>query len=338
MTLKTMKNSENYTSCYKIFQELKIQERAPNQYISVDSVPSSKFHKIGISNEGYPIFFVKCNDTNKAIDIKLELVSVLFSKDCNIKEGATITNSKFAIILLKTLNMELQKYFTDVFSIILNKIADIPSERELNSEVRKVIDLFSNITKPALKSIQGLWAELLVIEKSFNPEYLIQSWHVSAQDKYDFNDSIDKIEVKSTSKANRIHSFSIEQLNCNPGSGLLVISILALESGKGKSIFDLKESISHKINNLELEVKLNELIYNTLRSDYENANSIYFDYQYAVDSILAFDVIDIPKLLTNTIPQGVLNVKFDVNFANLTDVKTNGNNLDLSQLFRSLNL
>jgi len=333
-----MTNKNFNQTGFNVFLELKMRKSSSEDYISVESAPSSKFHKIGISNEGYPLFFVKCNDLNNAIDINLELISVLFSKDCNIKEGPNISNNKFAIVLLKTINTDLQRYFTDVFSIILKKINELPSEMELNSEVRKVIDLFSLITKPALKTVQGLWSELLVIEKSLDPAYLINSWHISPNDKYDFNDSKDKIEVKSTNKAIRIHRFSLNQLNNNPGSGLLIISICVIETGNGVSIFDLKESISNKINNLDLEIKLNEIIFNTLRSEFKNANSIFFDYQLGCDSLLAYDVNDIPKINLNSIPQGVLNVKFDVDFTNLFDVVKKGYDLNKSLLFSAIQI
>jgi hypothetical protein len=337
-TMNLMMNNEMSPSGFEIFQSLKMRESSSKEYFSVESVPSSKYHKIGVSNEGFPLFFVSCDNSNRAIDINLELISVLFSKDCSIKEGSLITNNKYTIVLLKTINQDLQRYFTDVFSIILNKLKEVPSEKELNSEVRKVIELFSSMSKPALKTVQGLWAELLVIDKSINPEYLINSWHVTTTDKYDFNDGIDKIEVKSTSNTNRIHRFSLDQLNINSGADLLLISVLVVESGIGKSVLDLKQSISKKINTFESEIKLNELILRTLRSDYSHVNSIFFDYQLAFDSLLGYELNNIPKILKVTVPQGVLNVNFDVDFTNVVDVVANGTNLNNSLLFSALNL
>ena len=333
-----MMSSQLNQSGYKIFQELKKKERSSEDYISVESSPSSRFHKIGVSVEGFPIFFVKCSDENKAIDLNLELISVMFSKECIIKEGEILDKNRYTIVFLKTLNLDLQRYFTDVFSIILKNINQIPSEKELNSEVRKVIDLFSVVSKPPLKTVQGLWAELLVIEKSSNPEYLIESWHATATDKFDFNDSIDKLEIKSTNNSNRLHRFSIDQLNNNPGSKLLVVSMIIIEAGFGKSVFDLKDSIANKISNLDLEIKLNELIFNTLRSGYENANSLFFDYQFACDSLKGYDINDIPKIYNQSIPQGVLNVKFDVDFKDVIDVVSNGYDLGGSLLFSCLSL
>ena len=92
------------------------------------------------------------------------------------------------------------------------------------------------MSQPTKKALQGLWAELLVIERSKSPAYLLQSWHVSPNDKFDFNDGIDKIEVKSTRNVRRIHTFSLEQLHPNVNANLLIASVFVIETGHGRTI------------------------------------------------------------------------------------------------------
>lgn len=331
-----MNNIEN--SGYKVFLNLQNREQSNQGYISVESVPFSIQHKIGISNEGFPLFFVKCNNEAKSIDINLELISVLFSQECNIKAKENNSNDIYTIVLLKTLNNDLQQYFTDVFSIILQQLKPIPSERDLYREVRKVIDLFSSIAKPPVKSIQGLWAELLVIEKAINPEYLINSWHISPSDKFDFNDGKDKLEVKSTSKSKRIHRFSIEQLNNNPGSDLLIASTFVIETGSGKSILNLRDDIVSMISNINVQLRLNEIIYKTMGNEYEKLGEIFFDYQLASDSLSFFEVTDIPRIHIDTIPFQVTNVTFDSDLSSIPTILEKEYDIQNSILFKSLGL
>jgi len=331
-----MNNTEN--SGYKVFLNLQLRKHSDQGYVSVETVPFSAHHKIGISNEGFPLFFVKCNKESKSIDINLELISILFSQECNIKEKENNSNDIYTIVLLKTLNNDLQQYFTDVFSIILQQIEPIPAERDLYREVRKVIDLFSSISKPPVKSIQGLWAELLVIEKSINPEYLINAWHISPSDKYDFNDSKDKLEVKSTSKSKRIHRFSIEQLNNNIGSDLLIASTFVIETGTGKSILNLRDKIISNISNIKVHIRLNEMIYKTIGNEYEKLGDIFFDYQLASDSLLYFEVTDIPRILISAIPFQVSNVTFDCDLSSIPNILEKEYDIHDSLLFKSLGL
>jgi hypothetical protein len=334
--MKMMNNMEN--SGYKVFLDLQHREHSGEGYISVNSVPYSINHKIGISNEGFPLFFVKCNNETKSIDINLELISVIFSQECSINEKENKSNEIYTIVLLKTLNRDLQQYFTDVFSIILQQLEKIPSERDLYREIRKVIDLFSSITKPPLKSIQGLWAELLVIEKANNPEYLINSWHISPLDKYDFNDGKDKLEVKSTTKSKRIHSFSIEQLNNNPGSDLLIASAFVIETGSGKSILNLRDIIVSKISNINVQLRLNEIIFKTMGIDYEKLGDIFFDYQQASDSLSFYKVQDIPRIHIEAIPSQISNVTFNCDLTNVPDVLEKMYDLKDTLLFESLGI
>lgn len=325
-------------SGYKVFLDLQNRENSDHGYIVVESVPFSIHHKIGISNEGFPLFFVKCDIETKSIDINLELISVLFSQECNIKEKEKNSKDILTIVLLKTLNRDLQQYFTDVFSIILQQLEPIPSEINLYREVRKVIDLFSSISRPPIKSVQGLWAELLVIDKSSDPEYLIHAWHISPSDKYDFNDGKDKLEVKSTSKSKRIHRFSIEQLTTNSGSELLIASTFAIETGTGKSILNLRDNIMAKINNIKVKLRLNELIYKTIGNEYEKLGDIFFDYQQASDSLSFYDVMEIPHIHINAIPVQVTNVSFDCDLTSVSTILEKENDIKNSLLFKSLGI
>lgn len=325
-------------SGYKVFLDLQHRNVGNEGFVSVDSVPFSEYHKIGISSDGYPLFFVKCDNQSKSIDITLELISVLFSQECSIKERENEFTDLYTIVVLKTVNRDLQQYFTDVFSIILQQLDTVPTEVSLNREIRKVIDLFSTINKPAVKSIQGLWAEMLVIEKSTNPEYLINAWHISPQDKYDFNDSIDKVEVKSTTKVKRIHKFSIEQLNTNPSSRLLIASTFVIETGSGKSILDLRDSITSRITDLKLHLRLNEIIYKTIGNEYEKLSDIFFDYNLASDALSFYNVNSIPSIPNNSIPSQISNVVFDCDLSNSPSIIDEGSDLGNSLLFQSLGI
>ncbi len=333
-----MMMNSNENSGYKVFLKLQDKDNPTKDYVSVESVPFSDYHKIGISREGYPLFFVKCNNNSKSIDINLELISVIFSQECSIKENEQNTNEIYTLVILKTTNSDLQQYFTDVFSIILQQLEPIPSETNLYREIRKVIDLFSSISKPQVKSTQGLWAELLVIEKSTNPEYLITAWHNSPTDKFDFNDSIDKLEVKSTMKSKRIHKFSIEQLNNNHSSGLLIASTFVIETGSGKSILNLRDNIVSRLNNINIQLRLNEMIYKTMGNEYEKLGDIYFDYQLASDSLAFYNIEDIPHIKIESVPLQVSNVTFDSDLTNIPNVLEKEFNPGDSLLFKSLGL
>jgi hypothetical protein len=311
-------------SIFNIFSNLKSEIPEDKNGFSTASLPKIKNHKIGISKEGLPLFFIKCEEvsTEKVFDYNLESISIRFNQKCQLKaKGKKNTEGNYTIIALKTDSVDLQEYFLNIIYFIVLKLPEIAKLKELKIEVENLIILFTKFSKLPTKSIQGLWAEILVIEQSLNPEYLIKSWHVSPKDKFDFNDGIDKIEVKSTAKSKRIHAFSMEQLSPNQNSKLIIASVFSVETGKGKSIFDLVKAIADKIGNNDAIIRINEVIIDTLGSDFEKSFEYYFDYQQAIDSLVFFDNDIVPKIELKSIRQEISNVHFDVDLSNVKHLK-----------------
>lgn len=323
-------------SVFKIFQELKNQSHNNGDSFAIASLPSIKNHKIGVSQNRQPMFFIKCDNSTKAksLDTNLESISVQFNRQCQlINKKQKIEEGVYTIISLKSDSDYLQEYFLKIVFVLIKNISEKPLLKDLKIEIEKLINLFTKFSKPPLKTIQGLWAELLVIEQSKNPDYLIQSWHTATSDKYDFNDGIDKIEVKSTAKSRRLHNFSLEQLTPNVNSKLIVTSIFTIETGTGTNIFDLVERIENKIKDKNLAFRVNEMVAVTLGKDFEKSFDIFFDYRFAVDSIQHYNSVDIPTIGNNHIPSSITNVRFD---CDLTDVKTIAKKKTKSKLHNSL--
>lgn len=326
-------------SIYKIFTDLQRSEPIIKNSFSAASLPFTQKHKIGISPEGYPMFFIECNTNAHSLDINLEFISVLFNRSCRLSENdIPQSESIYAIISLKTDNIDFQQYFLEVVCIILEQLPETPSHKQLKTEIQKLIELFSRFTRPPRKTIQGLWAEMFIIEQAKYPEYLIQSWHASPEDKFDFNDGQDKIEVKSTSQIRRIHSFSLEQLNPNRNSNLLIASVFVVQTGRGKNIFDLKNSICQRVKNLQLQFRLNEILSQTLGNDFDKVFDVYFDYQQALDTLAFYDFKDIPTIQHDIIPHEISNLRFDCDLSRVATISDKDFNTTQSPLFRSIQI
>lgn len=311
-------------SIFKIFQDLKNEIPSKIDGFTIANLPKIKNHKIGLSKDGLPLFFIKCeNETNeKSLDYNLESISIQFNQKCQLlSNDKKIANGVYTVIALKTDSIDLQEYFLNILYFVILKLPEITKLKELKIEVEKLVSLFNKFSKLPTKTIQGLWAELLVIEQSSNPEYLVKAWHYSPTDKFDFNDGIDKVEVKSTTKSRRVHSFSLEQLNPNQNSKLIIASVFAIETGIGKTIFDLVKLIDSKVKNSNLLFRINEVVIQTLGRDFEKAFEVYFDYQLAVDSLAFFDSELVPKIEASSIREEVSNVHFDCDLSKIEKLK-----------------
>ena len=320
---------------YEIFTSLK--SCVNNAGFEVMDIPNIKHHKIGVSQNGHPLLFIKNEFSEKQmLDESLELISIQYNRECNLySDDILLEEGRFTLIILKSDIPEIQEYFIDILYLTLYKLPQIPKLDEIRSEIATIVDLFRNFSKPSIKTIQGVWAELLVIEQSKDPDYLVNAWHSSVSSKYDFNDGVDKIEVKCTLKDRRLHRFSISQLEPNSSSNLLIASIMTSETGIGLNIFDLRERIYSSLQDKKLIRIIDSALANTLGRDIEKAGDCFFDYHSATDYLFFYDSITIPTIKKDSIPKQILNIKFDCDLTSIDHVIK----LEYSsKLFASLNI
>lgn len=320
-----------------------IQDFAANSNESryrVVSLPG-QFHKLGCSVEGFPKFFLVTSDnTSMMHNLNAELLSVEYNLMCNIIEKEVqIDNQRFTIITLRSDNEQLQKMFVEVFLMMLSLMPKKPSNSLIASKIESLLSIFSKLKRKPVHKLQGLWAELLMIEQSKNPVIIATAWHSQPESKYDFTMGRDKVEVKSTSSENRIHRFSLDQLNPSDSSRLLVCSTIVRESAKdqnGLSVYDLYDRISMKISDSEVRLHVYDVMMETMGSDFYVARKKYFDYSEACDSLCFFEHSDIPKIKKSYIPELVSEVRFSADLSHLTDARDKGFNREDSTLFYAL--
>ena len=321
-----------------LFQHMERHHTGDTCY-KVNTIPGMQ-HKLGKSAEGFPMFFVRTNESaSPTANITRELLTVVYDRMCKVETEGTKAEHSFTIITLRSVEWSLQATFIDIVQLMLGGLQPMPSRKELAVEVEKLITIFSAMQRVPVKEIQGLWGELLVIERSKYPAVLVNAWHNSPKAKYDFTSGRDKIEVKTTSGENRIHQFSLDQLNPSPSSRLLVASMTVRESAQvgGRSVKDLFEAITAKVGTIE-QFHLYKTLAETMGNSFTKWNTIFFDYTEASDSLKFFRAEDIPRINKTDVPAGVTDVKFRSCLDGLQDAFSDGRTDDYksSTLFKSI--
>lgn len=329
------------STLFSRFQSLHNQTAEDGRFtvIAIENLP----HKLGTTQEGFPMFFVRTSPSVTSVqNIIREILSVEYNVSCKlIDDSGNVQEDVFSIITLRSPDVPLQSYFLEIFTLMLHKLQPTPSNRDLSIEVENLIAIFDALTNPPKKKIQGLWAELLVIEQSTNPEILINAWHSSPSAKYDFTLGKDKIEVKSTSAEERVHKFSLDQLNPSMNSNLLIASTIVRESGpaaEGLSVKGLYDKLRERVSDIDCQLRLYTVISETIGNDFAKLDSVYFDYTTAVDYLEFYDYHDIPSIPKDVVPTLVSEVRFSSNLNGLMDVRKAESPFDLesSPLFKSL--
>lgn len=284
-------------------------------------------HKLGISKEGYPKFFVCTNETASTTpNTTLDILSVEYNLSCTfVDDNDTKTPHHYTVITLLSVDRTLQEDFVDIVIMMFGRMSEIPSKREIAIEMENLISIFSAMTCPPRKKIQGLWTELLVIERSYMPETLIKAWHESPTAKYDFTMGRDKVEVKSTSSETRIHHFSLDQLCPSTHSRVVVASAIVRESAQSKdglSVRDLYDKICNRVNSVDARIHMMKVIAETIGTEMHRLNEICFDYVEACDSLRYYDSNDVPRVDKDGIHPGVTGVGFNSDLSGVQDIQS----------------
>jgi hypothetical protein len=280
------------------------------------------FAKIGINQSGFPSILIDSTSDKTFLNqknIRLEYLELLHNLECKVTEEYKTQFENYTIILFKSKEFTLQKYFLGIADNLLSELSKNPSQKEIYNIFNDFIEIFKAISSPPKTTVQGLWCELLLIETSLKPQILLEFWHNNPEEKFDFNADQEKIEVKSSSTLERKHIFTSEQLNAEDGATVIICSIFARQSSNGKSIADLIELIKNRVQSQVLIQKLLRLVGGTLGNALEQGLAVSFDYELGKDSINFYDSSTVSKIERINIPSKVSEVKFK---SDLSDIKT----------------
>ena len=298
-------------------------------------IPEYKSFYLGIDSDENLVFMIKPNDQSQHetyVSSRGKYLDVLFDMECEINSNGHIINDSFTILTLKTNNDFYEKIFYSICFDLIEMLGDYPDKLEIINHVEVFRDLFGKALKKANITEIGLWGELLVIESSDDLLLMIDSWHKLPKQTFDFNDGITKLEVKTTTLNERIHSFSLNQLNKAKESSSLICSVLTSQIDLGKSVSDLFEKINSKIPP-QYRLKLKDKIMDVAGSDLEKFTN-KFDYNSANLTMKVYEAKKIPSINSGFIPSEISEVRFNVNLEN---TKTYIRDINTPNLIKKIN-
>lgn len=320
------------------FLELKIPQTENSKLFNAKELNEFSFAKIGVNYIGFPVILIssKFDQTHLSQkNIKLKYIELTHNLECKVSENGYSKIDNYSVIIFKSEEEILQNYFLGIATSLLNSLSKKPSQKEVFETFKNFIEIFRSLTETPTKTIQGLWAEIILIEQSKNPETLINYWHNIPEEKFDFNADSEKIEVKSSSNMERVHIFTAEQLNPTNHSQVIIASIFTKQVSNGLNILDLLKKIDTRISENELKEKIFRIVSKTLGNTFEQTSKIKYDYDLAKKSLRFYRHQDISKVERINIPDRVSEVKFksDLTSINPTDIKKI---ISDGQLFREI--
>jgi len=322
----------------ELFDSLTVPDLGNENVFNALPIPGYQFVRLAIDIEGNPVLLLSVTNKLKSIALKnfrLKYLNLTQNLKCRISENGTMTFETFTIISFNCEERHLQEYFLRISESLVKSLNSKPTQEQVIETINRFVEIFRSLTDTPTNTVQGLWSELFLIDNSRQPITLLDYWHNTPEEKFDFNSGEEKIEVKSTSNFERIHYFSSTQLTPPAGSNVLIASIFVRQDNRGLSIQQLIDNIKNKIqDDTSLTEKLNNIVCRTLGSSLEQSIKIKFDYNIAKESLQYFNYRDICKIEEVHIPSEVSDVKYKSDLTSITP--TNVGNMSRGNLFRGL--
>ena len=325
-------------SLLETFLELLAPETENSKLFNATTLNNFPFAKVGINYEGFPVILITSKTDNTYLaqkNIKLKYIELTHNLECRVLENTQTKIDNFSVIIFKSNQENLQSYFLGIVQSLLNSLSTKPSQKEVFETFKNFVEVFRSLSDTPTKTVQGLWAELLLIENSKDPLILLNYWHNIPEEKFDFNADTEKVEVKSSSSLERVHIFTAEQLNPTNDSQILIASIFTKQVSNGQNILDLINKICSRITDNTLTDKLYKVVSKTLGNTFEQTTRIKYDYDLAKNSLQFYKHQDISKVERINIPDRVSEVKFKSDLTSVTPINLSKQKLE-GQLFDSL--
>lgn len=186
-----------------------------------------------------------------------------------------------------------------------------PAASDLSRWVVKAAELFSRLEKEGRRTMQGLWAELVVVSALPDLEVAVRRWHADPAERYDLTCGSFSIEVKSCADLDRVHHFSLDQLRPQPGAEVWIASVTARPEPLGQSVLDLVNAVEARIPTLEVRTKLRDVVFSSAGSAIYDDDRYRFDEVAARGSLVLMNALSVPSV-PGPLPPEVLGVQLRV--------------------------
>jgi hypothetical protein len=167
----------------------------------------------------------------------------------------------------------------------------------LSEVIEGLSELFENgyLDPMSFNDQVGLIGELLVIFQANDVDYAIECWRSGDRDKFDFSSHSERVEVKTTTKNQRIHNFSDTQIPGPADCAIVVVSVQLILVELGTTLRDL---VTLVWNSLDTTIARSDLIRKAgvvYGSSSNETELIHFDIEGSIRSIHFVNSADVPR-------------------------------------------
>jgi hypothetical protein len=300
-----------------ILAQLKNTQVEGNNYTGISLTKNTY---IAMDHNGLISLIVKTKDKSNS-SISTDHLILNIGVSCTINSSNNEYSGKCHILSCKSNDAYLINSFVLLSIALGNEITEYKNTNILYDFFNSLVQLFKMTQASNLETQQqGLWAELFLM-KHLNVVKFCTFWHSEPGRKYDFSTESTKLEVKSTTKYERIHSFSHMQLYRSDNIPVVIASIQLQKDDAGLSLKDLIDLIKKELEgNTELLIKLEKAVAKAGMNN-ERIDGPSFDESFAQSSLAWFNAAKVPRYNQGE-PKGVSNTRYNIDLSNTEETST----------------
>jgi hypothetical protein len=296
---------------FTLFESLVLPLEQPSgRSLSAALITGFDNHRLAKDASGSPCLLLRQPSAAISAPTRLQNLMISYAVPCVVnRDDGVQEHGVFTIIKCASTDPSLFPHFLRILSPLVMVLGPTPTSAAVRRAIIGLVQLFQALTIPARKSVQGLWAELLMIRYATDPAQVAAAWHGTFGERVDFVAGQQRCEVKSSSARVRTHHFSLAQLMPPPPARLIVASVFVESIGGGMSLGTLfDETRALLASDPAMLARFDLVFYSTLGSAWAEALDERFDLELARSSVQFFDSIDIPR--TDAPPPTVSDVRF----------------------------
>lgn len=277
---------------------------------NVAPVPGHPGYRIGRGTAGAVVLLTP-PDPDPDPPTRLRMLSLDPKVRCRLNDSAgQPTEEDQGLVEFRPDDDHLLGPFLEVAAALVRFLGPRPGKGEVSRGMQLLVRLFEQDRGPT-GSIVGLWGELLVILQGPDPEALVDAWHASIDDRFDFATEGARLEVKTTTRPERIHTFNLAQLLPVEGADTTVVSLMTTATDHATSIQELVVRLEGRLSGApSRQMKIHQQVALTLGSEWTTKVSSRFDEQQALASLRRVPATSIPRVAPG--PPAVLSVELSV--------------------------
>lgn len=293
-----------------------LRDRPSGHTYTVAEIPKRRGIWLGIDLTDSPVLFVATQAASQEPPLRASKVSLHVGHRYSLAhiDGTHSVNHLHALHCNSSKASDIETFLLLTEAFVSDRTNDEIDRRALTSFFRSVVRLFSvTPVKDLGAARRGLWGELFVMSRVHGFRFWAPFWHSEPSRRFDFSCGLKRVEVKITTRSERIHHFSHRQIFPIDDEEIVVASIVATEADSGISLRQLIEDCERVLVDTPDYLKLAKAVRQTAMESADESGPI-LDAAEAAENLAWFRSVDIPHFRVPE-PPGVTDTRYKIDLS-----------------------